>query len=203
MFFSQTKKLQWSTLVASHISSLAKYLALNVFYSKNMKRNDFLLLLLIFTLIFISCSSVKYTASVKLNDIDSVIRIINPTHNCGCNWGDKTYKIYTGKSFSKNNYFWQSNYVKSLDSVDILNDSKKIKDQILLLEPKLSQYNRFFLEYRIIDNSNADTSIKYKVIGTWYSFKNNCSGFVKDINAEKLVKKTALDSYNKKLCKKS
>ena len=166
-----------------------------------MFKNIVFLLFLLFIIIFISCSPAKHTATVKLNDIDSVIRIINFDHNCGCNWGDKTYKLNTGGSFSKNNYFWQSIYVKNIDSINILNESKKIKDEIVKLESTFNMYNSFFLEYRVIDITNVDTTIKHKVIGTWYSFKNGCSGFKKDISAEKLVKKTSLKSFKKSLCK--
>jgi hypothetical protein len=163
------------------------------------------ILLIYFTILAIglihSCSPAMHTATVKLNDLDSVIRMVNPNHNCGCNWGDKTYKLYTGGSFSKYNYFYDAVYLKSIDSFDILNDSKKIKDQILKLEPSFSEYNRFLLEYRIADNTNTDTTIKYKVVGTWLSYKNGCSGFVKDIDAKKLVKKSALNSFKETLCK--
>ena len=166
-----------------------------------MSKNIFVLLVLIFVVVQISCSPAKYTSSVKLNDIDSVIRLVNPNHNCGCNWGDKTFKIYTGGSFAKNSYFYNSVYLKNIDSFNILNESKKIKDQLLKLDAAFNEYHRFFLEYRIPDNTNADTSIKHKVVGTWFSFKNSCSGFVKDIDAKKLSKKTALNSYKEKLCK--
>jgi hypothetical protein len=167
-----------------------------------MVKNTLLILVTILAVgLIYSCSPAMHTATVKLNDLDSVIRIVNPNHNCGCNWGDKKYKLYTGGTFSKYNYFWQANYVKHIDSIDILNDSKKIKDQILKLEPTFNEYNRFFLEYRITDNTNIDTTIKYKVIGTWISYKNGCSGFVKDISAKKLEKKSALNSFKEKLCK--
>jgi hypothetical protein len=166
-----------------------------------MIKNIIPILILIFVGTQISCSPAKHSATVKLNDLDSVIRMVNPNHNCGCNWGDKTIKLYTGGTFSKYDYFWQSNYVKNIDSIDILNDSKKIKDQILKLEPSFSEYNRFLLEYRIADNTNADTTIKYKVVGTWLSYKNGCSGFVKDMDAKKLVKKSAVNSFKEKLCK--
>ncbi len=166
-----------------------------------MVKNIIVLLLFLFVIFHVSCSPSKHTATVKLNDIDSVIRIVNVNHNCGCNWGDRTHKLYTGGSFSNNNYFWQSIYVKNIDSFDVSNGSRKIKEKILQLEPAFNEYNRFFLEYRILDNSNVDTSIKHKVIGTWFSFKNSCSGYIKDIDAKKLVKKTALNSYKSKLCK--
>ncbi len=166
-----------------------------------MVKNIIVLLLVLFMIIHVSCSPAKHTATVKLNDIDSAIRTINPNHNCGCNWGDRTFKLYTGGTFSKYNYFWSTNYVKNIDSINILSDSKKIKEEIIKLDPNFNEYNRFFLEYRIFDNTNADTSIKYKVVGTWFSFKNSCSGFVKNIDGKKLVKKTALDSYKKQLCK--
>ncbi len=166
-----------------------------------MLKYNFISLLLIAAIIQTSCSTANYSASVRLNDIDSVIRIVNPYHNCGCNWGDKKYKLYTGGTFSKYNYFWQANYVKNIDSINILNDSKNIKDQILKLEPAFNEYNRFFLEYRVADNTNPDSSIKYKVIGTWFSFKNTCSGFVKDINAKKLIQKSSVNSFKEKLCK--
>jgi len=166
-----------------------------------MSKCIFVSVALIFLLIQISCSPAKYTSSVKLNDIDSVIRIINPNHNCGCNWEDKTFKIYAAGSFAKNSYFYNSVYIKNIDSFDILKDSKKIKDQLVKLDPAFKDYSRFFLEYRIVDNTNADTSIKHKVVGTWFDFKNSCSGFVKDVDAKKLSKKTTLHSYKEKLCK--
>ena len=166
-----------------------------------MSPKNYFLLFCIYATIHSSCSSSKNYSIVKLNDIDSVIRIVNPDHNCGCNWGDKTYKLNTGGSFSENNFLWQSIYVKNIDSTDILNDSKKIRDQLQKFEPAFGRYNRFFLEYRILDTTQVDTSKKHRVIGTWFDFKNSCSGFLKNITAEKLVKKTSLQSFKKSLCK--
>lgn len=166
-----------------------------------MSSNNCFLLVIIFVVILSSCATSKNITFVKLNDIDSVIRIVNPDHNCGCNWGNKTYKLNTGGSFSKNNFIWQSIYVKNIHSVDILIDSKKIQDELVKFEPAFSGYNRFFLEYRILDSKQVDTLKKYRVIGTWFNFKTTCSGFQKDISAEKLVKKTSLQSFRKSLCK--
>jgi hypothetical protein len=170
-------------------------------YYKPMIKNFITISILSFLFLTTSCSFPKHTATVKINDLDSVIRIVNPNHNCKCNWGDKSFKLYSGGSFSKYSYFWQASHIQNVDSFDILNESKKIKDQIIKLEPTFNEYNRILLEYRTADNTNADTTIKYKVVGTWISYKNGCSGFVKDMNAKKLVKKSGLNSFKEKLCK--
>ena len=155
----------------------------------------------VFITFLISCSPAINRATVKINGIDSVIRTVNPNHNCGCNWGNKKYKLYTGGTFSKYNYFWLANYVKNTDSIDVLNDSQKIKNQLLKLEPEIKEINNFYLEYRLLETNQTDTTIKYKVLGTWFSFKNSCSGFIKDMNAKKLIKKIGSKSFKQNLCK--
>ncbi len=165
-----------------------------------MAKNFICILSILCAMIYSSCSTSKNATAIKLNDIDSVIRIVNPDHNCGCNWGDKTFTPKTGGSFGQNNYFWQSVFVKSFDSINIFNQSNQIREQLVKLNPGFITYNRFFLEYRLL-NPSKDTSAEYKIIGTWYKLKNSCVGFIHDIDAKELVKRTNLISNQKKLCK--
>ncbi len=110
-----------------------------------MLRNIFLFIYLFLSFfIFKSCNPSKNSIRVKLNDIDSVIRVVIPSHNCGCNWHDRKSNLYLPPLFKNNNYIWQAILVKSIDSVDVINDSKKVLQQLIKLDSRFSSLSRFF-----------------------------------------------------------
>jgi hypothetical protein len=144
-----------------------------------------------------ACSTGKFTA--KINDMDSVIRIVNPDHNCGCDYGDKTMSYPLPKSDNANLYFWQAVYVKN-DEPEPLGQSKKIKAELVKLMPQLNRYRRIYLEYRKPGVNPSDTSLKYAVIGSAFFIKDKCEGFVKNIDAKQLIKKSHNKKFENSLC---
>jgi hypothetical protein len=145
------------------------------------------------------CSTGKFTA--KLNEIDSMIRKVNPDHNCGCDYGDRTISYPNPKNDNANLYFWQAVYIKK-DETDLSGQSRKIKDELVKLLPELSKYRRLYLEYRKPGLNPSDTSLKYTVIGSAFFIKDKCNGFVKDISAKQLIKKSHKKKYENDLCGK-
>ena len=165
-----------------------------------------MLKLLIFSTSFVvilacapGCSTAKFTA--KINDIDSVIRIASPDHNCGCNYGERTMSYPEPKSDNANLYFWQAVYVTK-DEPDLTGQSKKVKAELVKFLPQLAKYRRVYLEYRKPGVNPSDTSIKYTVIGSAFFIKDKCEGFVENIDAKLLIKKSHNKKYENTLCPK-
>lgn len=154
--------------------------------------------IILFFVTISSCSTSKNIIQIKLNDIDSAIRIVIPSHNCGCNWQERKSNISIPTIFKKYNYVWQSIFIKSIDSVDLNNDSKKVLQQLVKLDSRFVDVKRFFLEYRIpIEND----TLNYKAVGTWYHFEGYCDGYVSGITAKELEKNSAQINDRIKLCK--
>ncbi len=145
-----------------------------------------------------SCNTSKNSIKIKLNDIDSAIRIAIPSHNCGCNWQDRKSNIYMLPILKKYGYAWQAIFVKNLDSIDVINDSKKVFEQLKNLDNRYADFKRFFLEYRIPIKND---SLNYQAVGTWYHFENYCDGYVTGITVTTLEKNTAQIKDRIKLCK--
>jgi hypothetical protein len=155
-------------------------------------------IIIILFLLVSSCNTTKNSIQIKLNDIDSAIRVVIPSHNCGCNWQERKSNINIPTIFKKYNYVWQAIFIKSLDSVDVDNDSKKVLQQLIKLDNRFADVKRLFLEYRIpIEND----TLNYKAVGTWYHFENYCDGYVSGITAKELEKNTAQINNRIKLCK--
>jgi hypothetical protein len=145
-----------------------------------------------------SCNTSKNSIQIKLNDIDSAIRVVIPSHNCGCNWQEKKSNIYMLPILKKYGYAWQAIFVKNLDSVDVIKDSKKVLQQLIKLDNRYADFKRFFLEYRIPIKNDT---LNYKAIGTWYHFENDCNGYISGIAVKELEKNTAQIKDRIKLCK--
>jgi hypothetical protein len=150
-------------------------------------------------LIFSSCFSNRNTIKIKLNDIDSVIRIAIPTHNCGCNWQERKSKMFYPTILKKYGYAWQNIYVKNTDSVNFLTDSKNVYQELKKLDSRFGGYSRFFIEYKTLITKDSND---YKTIGTWYHFGSNCEGYISGISANELEKNTSLTKNRLKLCDK-
>jgi hypothetical protein len=154
--------------------------------------------IILFFVTISSCSTSKNSIQIKLNDIDSAIRIVIPSHNCGCNWQERKSNISIPTIFTKYNYVWQAIFIKSLDSVDVNNDSKKVLQQLIKLDKRFADVKRLFLEYRIpVEND----TLNYKAVGTWYHFEGYCDGYISKISAKELEKNTTQTKDRKKLCK--
>jgi len=143
------------------------------------------------------CNTSKFSA--RLNDIDSVIRIASPAHNCGCDYGERTMSYPEPKSDNANLYFWQAVYITK-DEPDLTGQSKKIKAELVKLMPQLNKYRRLYLEYRKPGVNPSDTAVKYTVIGSAFFIKDKCDGFLKDINAKQLIKKSHNKKFENDLC---
>ncbi len=164
-----------------------------------MTKNNILFSLIIaFCTGISSCNTSKNSIQIKLNDIDSAIRVVIPSHNCGCNWQDRKSNIYISPVFKKYGYVWQSISIKNIDSVDVNKDSKKVYEQLKKLDNKFANLKRFFLEYRVQDKLD---STKFNVVGTWYHFENYCDGYITGITATTLERNTAQIKDRIKLCK--
>lgn len=163
-----------------------------------MTKNTFLVSIIVFfcTTIY-SCSISKNTMQIKLRDIDSTIRTVIPKHNCGCDWQEKKSKIYVSPILKTYGFVSQTIYVKTIDSIDLTNDSKKVFKALEKLDKRFTNQKRYFLEYRTpAENDTLFT----KVIGTWFHFEGYCEGFVSGISAKELERNTAQPKDRKKLC---
>ncbi len=164
-------------------------------------RNDKIFIGLVFMYcVFVSaCNISKHTIALKLNDIDSTIRTIIPKHNCGCDWKEQKTNTFVSPILKTYGYLFQTIYVKTIDSIDLMNDSKKVYLALQKLDNRIGRQKRFFLEYRIpIEN---DTS-KANIIGTWFYFKGYCEGYVIGVSAKELEKNSIFQIDREKLCNK-
>jgi hypothetical protein len=145
-----------------------------------------------------SCNTSKNSIQIKLNDIDSAIRVVIPSHNCGCNWQEKKSYLYLTPVFKIYGFSWQAIFIKNIDSVNVLDDSKKVFQELVKLDSRYTSFKRFFLEYRIPIKNDT---LNYKAIGTWYHFDGYCDGYVSGVTAVELEKNTAQPKDRIKLCK--
>ena len=164
-----------------------------------MTKNNILFSLIIFFFVIISsCNTSKNSIQIRLNDIDSAIRIVIPSHNCGCNWEDKKSDLRIPTTFKKFGYAWSTIFIKNIDSIDVNKDSKKVWEQLVKLDSRYINFKRFFFEYRIWNNNDSSNN---KVLGTWFHFEDYCDGYVLGISALELQKNTSNILDRKKLCK--
>ena len=164
-----------------------------------MTKNKILLsLLIIICLVISSCNASKNLIQIKFSDLDSAIRTVIPSHHCGCTWKDEKTNIYAANMFKHHNFSAQSILVKSMDRINITEDSPRIYEQLKKLDKRYASFGRFFIEYRTRDLS--DTT-KFNIVGTWFHFTRYCEGYVAGIDAYTFIKNTGLNDDRKKLCK--
>jgi hypothetical protein len=163
-----------------------------------MTKNTFLVsFIILFCTTIYSCSISKNTMQIKLRDIDSTIRTVIPKHNCGCDWKEQKTNTFISPILKTYGYLFQTIYVKTIDSIDLMNDSKKVYLALQKLDNHIGRQKRFFLEYKTpIEN---DTT-KANIIGTWFHFKSYCEGYVIGVSAKELEKNSVFKIDREKLC---
>jgi hypothetical protein len=165
-----------------------------------MKKNNIVYaLIFIICAILFSCSTSKNSIQIKLNDIDSAIRVVIPSHNCGCNWQERKSNLYMIPFFKEYGYSWHTIFVKSIDSVDVIKDSKKVFQELIKLDGRYNNFKRFFLEYRVPLNNDT---LNYQAVGTWFHLDGYCDGYISGIAIKQLERNTAQIIDRKKLCQK-
>lgn len=159
---------------------------------------NFILLFLFICIISFSCSPTKNTFFIKLNDLDSVIKKTIPSHGCNCkwNWGDKKVELYN-PNFNNNMYGWASVFSSNMDTVEKVENSKKIFLDLINLNRNYDKYETFFIEY--ISPILGD-STKVNHVGTWFYIKNGCEGYAQGITKDSMITLTKDKEIRKKLC---
>lgn len=164
-----------------------------------MKQIFLYVLLVLFTTVFASRCAPKFT--LKFNDIDSAVRIVNSDHNCNCDYGDKSVSLYTSNNGKRNLYYWQAVYLKSVDGINFLSQARKTREHLIKLAPELGGYRRFYVEFRLNQTTATDTAFKWKNIGTAFFIKDKCNGYKAGANAKELIKQSHNKKFEAALCK--
>jgi hypothetical protein len=159
---------------------------------------NYLSFFILFFLLF-SCKTSKNSFTVSRSAIDSTVKSVIQSHHKNCNCKDDLITYHTSKTFSKYSYGRQQVFIKNIDSININNDSKKVLQSLVKLEPRLVEMKRFFLEYYTFKERD---SLSYKMIGTFYHMEGYCDGFVYGLSTEVLQKNTYNLKDRKKLCQK-
>jgi hypothetical protein len=135
-----------------------------------------------------SCGVSKIT--VQQNAIDSVIRKVEPAHNCNCDYTGKTVQVPEIKKWDVNNfYYWQQPvFVNSQSKTDYAAQAGKIKDELTTLIPTLKNYRMIFIEFRLNTTRETDTVFSSTNIGTAYFILNGCKGYSANKTNEYFIK---------------
>jgi putative hemolysin len=153
------------------------------------------------TMILVCSSCMAPKLSIPINDVDSVIRIVNPDHNCGCDYKGKTLKLPQPNKGKRNVYYWQTVYIKNYAGADLLQQAQKTKSELVRLIPELNYYRRIYLEFREPQVNNIDTIFRSDNIGVAYFLKDKCHGYKAATTAKQLIKKSHNKRFEASLCK--
>jgi hypothetical protein len=161
-----------------------------------------LLGVLVFAIIIYSSSCVVPTFSVRYNDLDSVVRIVNPDHNCGCDYKDKSSKFYYSNNGKRNLYYWKTVYIKNPSEANLFQKAQKTRSELIKLVPELNNYRRFYIEFQEPTVNKIDTVFRFNIVGVAYFLSGRCNGYKPAITAKELIKKSHNKKYEASLCKK-
>jgi hypothetical protein len=144
-----------------------------------------------------SCNVKAYT--YKVSQVDSVLKIVNRDHSCGCN-EDKDVKIRSTNKGKGKRYYYQAVVLK--DTIAIQETAEKTRAQLIKLMPELNFYKWIYLEIWRNTSTDRDTVLKAGRLGTAYYIKNRCTGYRPNKSAKDLIKKIYDKKFEASLCKK-